>query len=620
MRVAADLDAAQSEPVLEDFIAKALDVLQPYFPDADAEKRLRTHLHIFHALLRDDRQRWDAARLWEESGRDAIQAFVAGLDTDSARDGLRGWAELLEPLMRRCCTLVPGIGIAIAGDETLSDILGDAGLMPRRGQWPANLSENNGNAPVKALRPGKLATARANHPTEDETFHLSALLATERRNKHAHGQWPTLAWRDRIETVEAILLTCVRMIAWHPAIERQVIFAIATDYAPLPRPTSDFGWTWADGGVRCIAVATADFADLLLAHDWCAEPRLRVIGQRGVGLSTLGTALAQRSVQTDGGDDHPFFLIAKVSHFKGLGEGSSESSENPDTDAFMGELLNLDWKAWWVQRALEHGWLGVIADDLEGLGADALRRVVVGLEAVRRKHPTLRLLTLRPSILPASRDADQRGVLGKLGLGKRIEVLGRYNTGQQPHAPQLTAEHPVRLGFWLDKGAVNCLGRKASDATLRLLLRSLGEDVEELWIDYDPACRKGTAIVALNALARIAGALDGADKDEDTLPAIDASEYFWCLYDAFAEIAGWAGVEPRPIKDPKIEHLQKTVHAALKDSGFVFEPTRHVGYRIALPSIEQCVSSQRYPGLIRRRWRALHAAERDALIGAYATR
>lgn len=602
----------------EGFITKALDLLDSYCQDRQDQRRMENHLNVFISLLRNEQQRWDSAKLWEESGQKAVVALTKGLDSSVGGGATRHWAELLEPLMRRCCTLVPGIGIGMAGDENLTDILASARLMPKRGDWPARLSKRPNNAPNRRDRPALLATARAEKPTSEDTAILSALLATERRNKHAHGQWPKLGWRERIETVEVILLTFVRLIQRHPQIERHAVYAAASAYAPPAEPSREFGWRWSEAGDYHTSRSTQEFAAALLARDWGSNPRLSVIGPRGVGLSTLASILVRRSVETDGGDHHPLFLLAPLSAFGALDVERQDSAEDADVDDFLSELLGADWRSWWVQRALEQLWLGIVVDDLQVLGTTALRRLVYRLESALRRYPSLRVLTLRPRILPAPRDEDQPGALGALGTGRTILVQGRFAGESIDNEDTECAEQPAQVGFWLDKGAQFSVGADASGIIQNLIERSLGYDREDLWIDFDPACRKAASVVALNALASIVGKLDESDRDADTIPGLDRATYLRCLYTAFTDVAGlaWDGKDvPR-----HAEELLAALDQALTSSGLVRKPNQHLEYSIALASIEDCAIARGFPKHIQSRWQGLDDGERAALITAFGPR
>ncbi|MGH8479272.1 MAG: hypothetical protein ACREXK_06810 [Gammaproteobacteria bacterium] len=192
----------EDDKLVEDFLCYGADLMWPYFDD---DKTLHTQLKLVTEALRSDDQ------LWEETGRDAFKALVHGLDFNAGYSAARKWAEVVEPLFRALCSMVPDLASKLKGRKDLGTLLGMAGVVVSK-------------RPDEAEIPALLAAARAHSPMAAETYELSCFSATYYRHKHAHGRWPKMGWRERFEIAESVLLTFLSIIDKHPVIERVIVF------------------------------------------------------------------------------------------------------------------------------------------------------------------------------------------------------------------------------------------------------------------------------------------------------------------------------------------------------------------------------------------------------------
>lgn len=404
----------EDDELLEKFLGYGADLLRPYFND---EKTLHTRLKLVTEALRNDDQ------LWAESGRYAFKALVQGMDFNAGYSAARKWAEVVEPLFRALCSMVPDLASKLKGGEDLGTLLRMAGVVVSK-------------RPYEGEIPALLAAARAHSPMAAETYELSCFSATYYRDKHAQGRWPQMGWRERFEIVESVLLTFLSIIDKHPVIERVMVFRqarpVTGQVEAMVEPKSDFRWSWSLGAESGES-GSAELAGVILDRVCSQQIRLVIRGPRGVGLSRLGGLLTSLSVD-EANEEKSILLVTATPE-------TDYTFETLDDDGFMTTLLGgkgVCWQSWWVQTALKRGWLGIVLDQLERLDGVTLPDFVKRFEGILGKWPQLRIVTLRPDILPVTASSDHPNVLGALATDGEICVEGRIH-------PEIPAEsHPPR--------------------------------------------------------------------------------------------------------------------------------------------------------------------------------
>jgi hypothetical protein len=586
----------RDDDLVKEFLDYGVDLLRPYFDD---EKTLHIRLRLVTEALCDDGQ------LWEESGRNAFTALKNGMVFRQGDAGARQWAELVEPLFRELYLRVPSLP-ARSEKDGFHKWLEFAGVIGSVAQP---------NEEIPAL----LAKARADSPTNARTHELSCLSAKLYRNKHGHGRWLNTGWRERLEIVETVLLTLLSIIDKHPVIERVIVFRQARSYFRDVDAKLDFLWSWPANG-QSGEMKSSELAEKIFRSQLSGQNRIVVRGPRGVGLSRLGKLLTHHSANQVN-EEKPLLLIpgrpgpSYTTHESGLAGKSATLADND----FMAELLGGDsgcWHLWWVQSALARGWLGIILDGLEQLDGLALNRFVLRYEGILRKWPQLRLVTLRPDVLPAGAFSEPPNVLGILAKGEEIRVEVRRHPASSPESP-LPSGHPATLAYWLELGAAALESCKPGDAVRTLIEQQLAFDHDHRWPDFEPSLRKAATVVALNAIFRFVEELDEV-ADETRTPRLERSRYNEVLDRAVRDVLKWGGFTVAIGQEwpERLKQFRDAVDAALFNSDLVKPPEAEGSGLVWLahPMIEECARADDYQSWVRSKWNDFLPGECDPLM------
>lgn len=331
--------------LLERFIGCAMDLVCGYFKDQQALER---NLRLIAEAARGCKS------VWEESGCDAFQALVGGLDREVSPEKVRRWARLLEGLLRRLFVMA---GQTPPDRDTVRDLLEAAGLL-------------SGNEPGYAVVPERLGRARAADQLADETLKLCMLRAADYRNADAHNRWRPMDRRERFELAETVILTLLCMLKRYPPILKRLVFERATQDVPEcitgTEQTLELDWRWTFAGLE-ESGSTSALIDRMLDRAWPEGSRLVVKGALGIGLTTLGKRLIGAALS---GENRSMLLVrANIEPSPGPGTDRSGQPLGRQQDAAvtLERILGDLWPTWWLQSALREGWLGIVLDGLDRL-------------------------------------------------------------------------------------------------------------------------------------------------------------------------------------------------------------------------------------------------------------
>lgn len=624
-----------------DFVAAATEVLAPcerLGVSINLDNSLRMLLEL--AKIRDDVV---SEELWSSTGKVAFfglgEALYRGANTRRA-EVIRGWALVFEPLARK---LVHYAGQNVRASDDLRDVLMDLGvpgslfepqsyeLAAALAAWkcaPAAAQVRFAKTPFvfrladpalpRAFRRGALAhrlrEGRPAPPAPPAT--IAAVLASRLRNEYAHGRWPVLGWLEGIERIQWVLVALLgllreRMEPVRRSLRRASMIQDGIQCAWLVHAEAVEGslveaydWAWNDSAsIGQWATSHEDFASHVV--DRAVEAgsrRLAVTGARGVGLSTLRTAVLRSAWERPIRGEVHFVLVP-------LDELVPPDDDVPlDVDGALALLMPTSWRRWWSEDYLHEGRLVFVVDGLPRVSLEEISRWVRVLERVLRNYPGAATLTFCPSEHPEDRGARFMDRLGWLATADVLQVERRQRGATDHPFANLPAGLSGRA-WWMARTS-RPSGSEESTSLFSVVERAVGhESAPPQWHPVAPTARRPLGFLALLVLHRMA------------ILAGEAGTGFGGLGED-----GFAGAVRHALRDADLDVARDSAKEAvllrwlregLLGVDLVHEVCHGPVLAIRLPELEDAFYDAAWHTMATERWRLLdhgaHAALLDSL-------